>query len=180
MTRTIDIASLNQILDTDPENIGTPNFALRMAKPTGRTFEDGIVEEWEAVFHWWEDGKLYRVTYRKAGAYYRVNVGEDFGPFDHLRGAKTVECVEVVARRKILTVYENPGTRLAEGTRVFTVKPDPKDEATDWLPKALASRRWGVEGAIVTHHDSHGLTYEVRHSDGTIGHYEPHELLEMG
>jgi len=29
---------------------------------------------------------------------------------------------------------------------------------------------------VVVFHDSHWLTYEVKHPDGTIGHYEPREL----
>ena len=64
--------------------------------------------------------------------------------------------------------------RLQNGTGVQTVKPE--REATDWTAGARLSRRWGVRGHVVAHHDSHGLTYEVRHPDGTIGHYEPHEL----
>jgi len=51
--------------------------------------------------------------------------------------------------------------------------------ADDWTADALASRQWGVEGQIVKHHDSHGLTYEVRHPDGSIGHYEHHEVMEI-
>lgn len=38
------------------------------------------------------------------------------------------------------------------------------------------SRQWGVEGTVIHHHDSHGLSYEVRHPDGTIGHYDPSEI----
>ena len=46
----------------------------------------------------------------------------------------------------------------------------------EWTKEAWASRQWGVTGKIVTYHDSHGLSYEVRHPDGTIGHYDPSEL----
>lgn len=49
-------------------------------------------------------------------------------------------------------------------------------DVTDWMPEARISCRWGVQGRVVAHHDSHGLSYEVRHSDGTIGHYDPSEL----
>ena len=66
--------------------------------------------------------------------------------------------------------------RLKNGTKVRTVKP-PK-EASDWTEEARTSRRWGVKGTVFHYHDSHGLTYEVKHSDGSIGHYEPHELRE--
>ena len=47
---------------------------------------------------------------------------------------------------------------------------------TDWTLEAKRSRQWGVQGTVVTHHDSHGLSYEIRHPDGTIGHYDPTEL----
>lgn len=58
--------------------------------------------------------------------------------------------------------------------RVETVKPDV--EASDWMPEALAARRWGVTGLVVGHHDSHGLVYEVEHDDGTRACYERREL----
>lgn len=52
--------------------------------------------------------------------------------------------------------------------------------ATDWTSGALKSRRWNVTGRIYAHHDSHGVTYEVRHDDdGSIGHYEPRELRSV-
>jgi hypothetical protein len=61
------------------------------------------------------------------------------------------------------------------GCPVFTVKPE--NESNDWSDEAKASRKWGEFGLIVNVHNSHGLTYEVRHaSDQTIGHYEPNEL----
>lgn len=61
------------------------------------------------------------------------------------------------------------------GTQVETDLSGPI--ANDWTTFALASRRHGAKGVIVKHHDSHGLNYEVRHEDGTIGCYEPHELV---
>lgn len=63
---------------------------------------------------------------------------------------------------------------LTIGTRVFTIRP--ASESDDWLPEAAASRRWGVFGTIEIEHNSHGHTFEVRHEDGSIGWYEPHEL----
>ncbi len=60
------------------------------------------------------------------------------------------------------------------GTAVRTTKANPA--VTDWEPSILASRQWGVEGKIFDHHDSHGLSYEVRHPDGSIGHYDPTEI----
>ena len=68
--------------------------------------------------------------------------------------------------------------RLKNDTEVTTVKPE--QVSSDWLPEALASRQWGVQGRVVAHHDAHGLTYEVRHPDGSIGHYEPRELTLVG
>ena len=46
----------------------------------------------------------------------------------------------------------------------------------DWTEEALTSRRHDVEGDVVHYHDAHGLTYEIMHDDGSIGHYEPREL----
>lgn len=65
-------------------------------------------------------------------------------------------------------------TRLSNGTKVKTLYAVTRDE--DWSSEALKNRKWGVEGEVVSHHDSHGLCYEVRHPDGTIGCYDPTEL----
>jgi len=67
-----------------------------------------------------------------------------------------------------------PWPPLPNGTPVQT-RPveDPSD---DWTEEALSSRQWGVVGVVTRHHDSHGLTYEVKHPDESIGHYEPREL----
>ncbi len=61
---------------------------------------------------------------------------------------------------------------LAPGTEVKTTAA----KVDDWTKKAAASRRWGVKGNIVTHHDGHGLCYEVKHLDGTVGYYDPTEF----
>lgn len=63
---------------------------------------------------------------------------------------------------------------ISPGTSVKTTKENPT--VSGWIEEALVSRQWGVKGKIVTHHDAHGLSYEVRHPDGTIGHYDPSEL----
>jgi hypothetical protein len=63
---------------------------------------------------------------------------------------------------------------LDPGTKVKTT--EPMADLRGWLPECLASRRWGVKGTILKHHDSHGLSYEVQHDDGTVGHYDPSEL----
>ena len=46
----------------------------------------------------------------------------------------------------------------------------------EWTDEAWNERKWGVVGVILTHHDSHGLFYEVRHEDRTKGCYDPSEL----
>jgi len=63
---------------------------------------------------------------------------------------------------------------LDPGTKVRTTKPF--WSGRDLIGEALASRKWGVKGTILKHHDSHGLCYEVQHEDGTVGHYDPSEL----
>lgn len=60
------------------------------------------------------------------------------------------------------------------GTLVATTQEN--SEVDDWSEEALASRQWGVKGKVVNHHDGHGLSYEVEHPDGTIGHYDPSEF----
>jgi hypothetical protein len=61
------------------------------------------------------------------------------------------------------------------GQRVLTVE-DPNDSADDWTAEAAVSRKWGEVGEVIATHDSHGLTFEVKHNDGSVGHYEHHEL----
>lgn len=63
---------------------------------------------------------------------------------------------------------------LDPGTRVRTTKSTTSDG--EWSKEARAARKWGVEGRIIMHHDSHGLCYDVRHDDGTMGYYEPTEF----
>jgi hypothetical protein len=67
--------------------------------------------------------------------------------------------------------------KFESGDRVRTVRPE--KESMDWTPEALASRRWDVEGTVDMTHNSHGVTYEVRHADGSLGHYEPRELVKV-
>lgn len=63
---------------------------------------------------------------------------------------------------------------LDPGTPVKTTRKKTADG--EWTPEALASRKWGVFGRIIMHHDSHGLCYDVRHDDGTQGCYDPDEF----
>ena len=60
------------------------------------------------------------------------------------------------------------------GTKITTTEANP--EVDDWTEEALQSRQWGVRGVVLTHHDSHGLCYEVQHKDGSVGHYDPSEI----
>lgn len=41
---------------------------------------------------------------------------------------------------------------------------------------AQEKRKDGMLGVVIGHRDSHGLCFDVRHEDGTIGSYEPEEL----
>ncbi len=60
------------------------------------------------------------------------------------------------------------------GTQVRTTEPN--ESLQGWTHEAWESRQWGVEGKIIKYHDAHGLSYEVQHPDGTVGHYDPSEL----
>lgn len=57
--------------------------------------------------------------------------------------------------------------------RVKTVRSNP---ANDREYTAEANRRWGVKGTLVQYSNSHGLCFQVRHDDGSLGAYEPDEL----
>lgn len=45
-----------------------------------------------------------------------------------------------------------------------------------FLLSVQEKRKDGMLGVVIGHHDSHGLCFDVRHEDGTIGSYEPEEL----
>jgi hypothetical protein len=64
---------------------------------------------------------------------------------------------------------------IAPGTVVRTTQPDMSLRG-EWTDEGWAKRKWGVRGNVVTHHDSHGLCYDVRHEDGSVGCYNPSEL----
>lgn len=83
---------------------------------------------------------------------------------------RLTECVSVEKTHKSADSWPP----ISPGTSVKTTKENLA--VTDWTSEARATRQWGVRGKIVTHHDSHGLSYEVMHSDGSIGHYDPTEL----
>lgn len=67
------------------------------------------------------------------------------------------------------------GPPLAPGTPVRTTTPN-EARRREWTEEGWAKKRSGVEGVIVTHHDSHGLCYDIRHNDGTVGCYDPSEF----
>jgi hypothetical protein len=58
----------------------------------------------------------------------------------------------------------------------MTLKPLHDEEYTEL---GRSSRKWGVEGIVQSSHDSHGLCYDVRHLDGSIGCYDPDELKQI-
>lgn len=70
---------------------------------------------------------------------------------------------------------EKKQTLIEVWASVKTTKEDPSD-ADSWTEKARSRRRWGVRGTVIACHNSHGLCYDVEHSDGTVGCYNPTEL----
>lgn len=64
---------------------------------------------------------------------------------------------------------------IPNGTHVRTTRPNEALKG-EWAPNVWNERQWGVEGVVIDHHDSHGLCYEVRHPDGSIGAYDPSEI----
>lgn len=65
----------------------------------------------------------------------------------------------------------------ANGLRVRTAA---KLERRDYSKEAQASRRPNTEGKVFGHHDSHGLCFDVRHGDNTVGTYDLDELQILG
>lgn len=59
------------------------------------------------------------------------------------------------------------------GVRVRTLKPL---HDKDFTAEAREARKWGVEGTIVGHHDSHGLCFVVQHGCLSKGVYNPDEI----
>ncbi len=74
------------------------------------------------------------------------------------------------------SIIEWPPIKL--GTRVRTTEAN-KRLRKEWTEEGWNSRQWGVKGTICAYHDSHGLSYEVKHPDGSIGHYDPSEIKVM-
>lgn len=83
-------------------------------------------------------------------------------------------------KRELLARFESSRRNekyppISPDTEVVTTKPN-LALRKEWTDEGWNVRKWGVQGTVVTHHDSHGLSYEVRHFDGTVGHYDPSEL----
>jgi len=65
---------------------------------------------------------------------------------------------------------------ITPGTKVKTFI-DGGMEAEDWSEEAKRTRRHEATGIVIGHHDSHGLCFDVQHSDGVKSCYELHELI---
>ena len=102
--RSFNVDDITRILD-NPDKIMDGTHSLQDVQRMSKTFDDGIEEEWQAVFHNQEDDKLYRVNYRQAGAYAR-SVGYHVDYFDHISG-DTVECIEVIPKQVTTIIYED-------------------------------------------------------------------------
>lgn len=62
---------------------------------------------------------------------------------------------------------------LQKGARIRTTK---HAGSTDWSDPNRPDAKWGAEGIIIGHSDSHGLIYQVQHDCGGIAWYESAEL----
>lgn len=49
-------------------------------------------------------------------------------------------------------------------------------EQRDYTVEGHQQRRPGATGVVIGHSDSHGLCWQVRHDDGTVGFYDSDEL----
>lgn len=67
---------------------------------------------------------------------------------------------------------------ISRGTTVRTTTPN-EDKRGEWTDEGWAKRKWGAKGTVLTHHDSHGLCYDVQHQDGSVGCYDPSEITEL-
>lgn len=100
---------------------------------------------------------------------------KDLPPFmrEHLkRGADRLSVAQGVYKQFAQAKKWPP---ISPGTSVRTTEPN-WNLRKEWTDEGWGRRRWGVQGTVVIHHDSHGLCYDVRHQDGTVGSYDPSEL----
>lgn len=76
-------------------------------------------------------------------------------------------------------IRERPDSKkyppISRGTKVRTTQAN-MSLRREWTDEAWEKRQWGVQGTVVSHSDSHGLCYEVRHPDNSTGYYDPSEL----
>jgi hypothetical protein len=79
-------------------------------------------------------------------------------------------------RYDVLLKKSLPQEELPKNARVRTLKSLHDDQYTS---EALKHRKWGAEGIVVGSHNSHGLCYDVRHLDDSIGCYDPDELKSL-
>ena len=93
-----------------------------------------------------------------------------------VRVDKGVRCCYIFPHLKeVIPMTSEKYPPISPGTPVRTTEPN-MSKRGDWTDEGWASKKWGVQGTVITHHDSHGLCYDVRHEDGTQGCYEPSEL----
>ena len=93
------ISTLSEILDGN--NV---DRRLKEIQRTNRSWKEGLIEGYSAVFLW-NDGKHYKVEFRRASEYFTATAGEYVAPFDHIRG-DTIEAVEVTPEKVLVTVYK--------------------------------------------------------------------------
>ena len=103
---------------------------------------------------------------------------------NHLKHDAPMSILRVLSARSLKILDSTIVEKLAQakdwpplnnGTLVRTTKPN-LGMRKEWTEEGWESRRWGVLGKIIRHHDSHGLCYEVWHADETVGFYDPSEL----
>jgi len=65
---------------------------------------------------------------------------------------------------------------ISPNTSVRTTVPN-MSMRKEWTDEAWEKREWNTHGVVITHHDSHGLCYDIRLLDGTVGCYHPSEFM---
>jgi hypothetical protein len=107
---------------------------------------------------------------------YERHVGRgEYHTYPRPTRAASKENAVLVVRLSALTTEHGSSVNSLMGATVLTTKPN-LDLRKEWTEEGWKSKKWKVVGVVISEHDSHGLYYEVRHSDGTIGCYDPSEL----
>lgn len=86
-----------------------------------------------------------------------------------IMGLAFKECAQKAINACISFYRRPPDFRI----EVLTLSPKHNDS---FIPESIPLRKWGIKGIIIDRHDAHGLCYDVRHEDGSIGTYCPDEL----